>query len=301
MIRTGLLFRNERHIPFSRIQNLDAVQHVFHRLFDVVEVRVETGGGGGAEEAGSACCRAPRSTRCGGACLRAATRRTRPRTRRRRRWPTRRARRFCTCRRASCCCAASSRTRAWSSIGAAYGLLWETGWLRRMFEGMFGSGFSFGRGILRELTLATFDDGPWPVGRLAIAMLGLLGLLLLVRLLSMAWAFLRLYDFRLIRAEEDLRIQFGLLTRVTATIPIRRIQTITIREGLLHRALRRASVRVDTAGGTETETVTRDRDVAGAAHRQAGAAGAAATRSCRASISRRCRGRRCTRARFAVR
>ncbi len=45
MIRSGLIFRNERHVPFSRIQNVDAIQNVFHRLFGVAEVRVETGGG----------------------------------------------------------------------------------------------------------------------------------------------------------------------------------------------------------------------------------------------------------------
>ena len=45
VIRSGLIFRNERHIPFPRIQNVDASQNVFHRLFGVVEVRVETGGG----------------------------------------------------------------------------------------------------------------------------------------------------------------------------------------------------------------------------------------------------------------
>ena len=45
VIRTGFLFRNERHVPYARIQNLDAVQNVFHRLLGVVEVRVETGGG----------------------------------------------------------------------------------------------------------------------------------------------------------------------------------------------------------------------------------------------------------------
>ena len=45
VIRSGLIFRNERHIPFSRIQNVDAIQNPFHRLFGVVEVRVETGGG----------------------------------------------------------------------------------------------------------------------------------------------------------------------------------------------------------------------------------------------------------------
>ena len=30
VIRTGLIFRNERHVPYSRIQNVDAIQNVFH-------------------------------------------------------------------------------------------------------------------------------------------------------------------------------------------------------------------------------------------------------------------------------
>ena len=45
VIRSGLIFRRERHIPFSRIQNVDGVQNLFHRLFGVVDVRLETGGG----------------------------------------------------------------------------------------------------------------------------------------------------------------------------------------------------------------------------------------------------------------
>ena len=45
VIRSGLLFHNERHVPFAKIQNLDAVQNVLHRLLGVVEIRVETGGG----------------------------------------------------------------------------------------------------------------------------------------------------------------------------------------------------------------------------------------------------------------
>lgn len=49
VIRSGLVFRKERHIPYARIQNIDAVQHVLHRLLNVVEVRVETGGGQTAE------------------------------------------------------------------------------------------------------------------------------------------------------------------------------------------------------------------------------------------------------------
>ena len=41
----GLLFRNERHVPYTRIQNLDATRTVMHRLFGVAEVHIETGGG----------------------------------------------------------------------------------------------------------------------------------------------------------------------------------------------------------------------------------------------------------------
>jgi len=45
VIRSGLIFRHERHVPFKRIQNVDAIQNVVHRLLGVAEVRVETGGG----------------------------------------------------------------------------------------------------------------------------------------------------------------------------------------------------------------------------------------------------------------
>src|SRR5512134_589776 len=45
VIRSGIIFRNERHVPYARIQNLDAVRNVAHRLLGVAEVRVETGGG----------------------------------------------------------------------------------------------------------------------------------------------------------------------------------------------------------------------------------------------------------------
>jgi membrane protein YdbS with pleckstrin-like domain len=45
VIRSGIVFRNERLVPYARIQNLDAVRNVVHGLLGVTEVRVETGGG----------------------------------------------------------------------------------------------------------------------------------------------------------------------------------------------------------------------------------------------------------------
>src|SRR5687768_8773473 len=49
VVRTGVIFKNERHIPFARIQSVDAVQNVLHRLWNVVDVKVQTGTTGQAE------------------------------------------------------------------------------------------------------------------------------------------------------------------------------------------------------------------------------------------------------------
>ncbi len=49
VIRSGFLFRQERHIPYARIHNVDLRQNPLHRLAKVAVVRLETGSGGEAE------------------------------------------------------------------------------------------------------------------------------------------------------------------------------------------------------------------------------------------------------------
>jgi putative membrane protein len=75
-----------------------------------------------------------------------------------------------------------------------------------------------------------------------------------LRLLAAAWAVVRLYDFTLERTGEGLQSRYGLLTRVSATIPRARVQVLSVHEGLLHRWARRASVRVETAGQFKQES-----------------------------------------------
>jgi putative membrane protein len=103
--------------------------------------------------------------------------------------------------------------------------------------------------LVRDTFRRVVAGEPWPWGQLAVLLVGAVGLLVLVRVLSMIWSWLRLYEFRLSRVGEDLRTEYGLLTRVTATIPLRRVQTVTIREAPLQRLVSRQSVRVETAGG----------------------------------------------------
>jgi putative membrane protein len=102
---------------------------------------------------------------------------------------------------------------------------------------------------MRSAARALFADG------LSLRMAGYVALfiaafLLVSRVFSILWALVRLHGFGIVRTGEDLRTEYGLLTRVVQTIPRRRIQTVTIRQTPLHRLFGRASVRVATAGGT---------------------------------------------------
>ena len=253
VIRSGLLFRNERHVPFAKIQNLEAVQNAFHRLLGVVEIRVQTGGGKDDEARLSVLPSAafeemrqrvfegrgdapPAPTPGDSVTLRPGAV---PVTLLHLPLPE-----LLLC--------GFLENRGMILIGAAYGVAWESGFLGGFWNRLFGEE-TYGRGLVRDLIIGFFEGRRLPFAAVGVALTGLAVLLLLIRFISMAWAFLRLYDFRLTRVGEDLRIEFGLVTRVAATIPIRRVQTITISQAPLHRWLARASVRVETAGGYRAE------------------------------------------------
>jgi membrane protein YdbS with pleckstrin-like domain len=129
-----------------------------------------------------------------------------------------------------------------------------------LVERITGDPFSARRvvsGAFRALAGATAV----PFRSLALAIAAIVLFLLFVRLISMAWALVRLHGFSLTRHGDDLRTEFGLLTHIVATVPVRRVQTVTIRERPLHRLFRRASLRVTTAGGgSEAGNATAERE-----------------------------------------
>jgi putative membrane protein len=262
VIRTGFLFRNERHIPYARIQNLDAVQNVFHRMLDVVEVRVETGGGKEPEAKLSVLPRAAYEEmrrlvfagREGVAIPVEMPGETASKT-----TGEEPGRTLLRLDLRDLMLWGFIQNRGLVLVGAAFGLLWELGItdniLGRVFDAFPGSLPSVkgatGRGVVRGLFRWLTGGAGFPLGRIALGLAAFAGFLVLVRLISMAWALVRLHGFRVIRAGEDLQTRYGLLTRVSATIPLHRIQTLTVHEGPLHQLFRRASVRVETAGGGE--------------------------------------------------
>ncbi len=260
VIRSGLVFRNERHVPFKRIQNIDAAQNVFHRFFGVVEVRVETGGGKEEEARMSVLPRAAFDEM-----------RRRVFTERGSVVPEQPAGDVAPAEEAvgetlvhlslrELLLCGFLENKGMVLVGAAAGVIWESGLGNRIMGQLFGGSEALGRSFFREVMRGIFDGGPLPLARMSLGLAAFIAFLGIVRIISMAWAFLRLYDFRVTRIHEDLRTEYGLLTRVTATVPIRRVQTITVRAGPLHRWLKRATVRVETAGGAGARSAAHVRE-----------------------------------------
>ena len=251
VIRTGFVFRNERHIPYTRIQNIDSVQNVLHRLFGVTTVSIETGGASESEATLSVVSleafrelrarvfedRGPTAT----AIVEA---------------PPETVLLDLSWRDVALC--GLIQGRGLVVLGTIFGLLWEVGMIDRLADPLFGEKTT-GRGVLTQLLLAFFGQG-LPPARTMLVTIAAFGLfLVVVRLFSVTWALVTLYGFRVRRVGEDLQVEFGLLTRVAATVPVRRIQAVTVQQGPLHRLLERASIRVDTAGGEGRESAQSQR------------------------------------------
>ena len=249
VVRTGFVFRKERHIPYARIQNLEAIQNVLHRLLRVIEVRIETGAGKeddatmrvlplGAYQEIRECVLArrpdavapapdaPAAAGDGTVVLRLPGR--------------------------ELLLSGFIDNRSAVLIAAGLGIVWELGLFDRLF-GLFFDDAAAGRRFVRQVARAFFVGGAPSLQTLAFTIGGVLVLFAVVTLISMLWAYVRLHGFELRRIGDDLRVEYGLLTRIATTVPLRRIQTLTISEGPLHRLFDRAAVKVETAGADASE------------------------------------------------
>ena len=246
VVRKGWVFRSERHIPYARIQNIDAVQNVFHRVLGVAEVRVETASGGEPEatmtvlpveslaEMREFVFRGRQGVEVAASAGDIAQ--TPP------------ADVLLELRAPEILLYGFIESRGAVLMGGAFGLLYEFGLFDRVLQALTGGAFE-GSGVMRQLFRAIVREQSISLRTMAWTV-GVLGILLLIlRILSMLWAYVRLHAFVLRRTGNDLRVDYGLLTKISGTIPLQRIQTLTISESPLHRLFGRVSVHVDTAGG----------------------------------------------------
>ena len=240
VIRQGILTRNERHVPYARIQNIDLVQGLLQRWLGVAEARFETASGSEPEAVmrvlslsevatvrervfrDSSSVSAPESGGAGDPAPRVPAE------------PLYRA------RLSDLAVLGLTSNRGLAVVAAAFGALWQ-------LEPLGYDPESLVRQIARiDPARAHLPLSPW-VTALALV-LGFLAVVAALKLLSVAWTIVRLHGFVLESRGADLSARYGLLTRIAATVPRQRIQRLAIRRGPLERWLGRASVQIETAG-----------------------------------------------------
>jgi putative membrane protein len=238
VIREGLFFRNVRQIDYSRIENIDTERGVLHRLLGVAEVKVESSTGGRAE-----------------ALIQVVTLEAADELRR-----------YVFARRND---SAGDAVGDHASATAEqelpllqlplgeivkFGLIDNRGMV--IVAALLGAAYEIGMietwvALLQERTGFEYVESLVAAGlalQLLLALVSMIVVFVVMRLFSVAVAVLTLFDFRLTRAGEDLRARYGLLTRVTLTLRLARIQAVHRTETILHRSFNRVSVRVDLAG-----------------------------------------------------
>lgn len=217
-IESGVLSRRDREIPYHRIQNVDVRQNVIQRVLGIAEVRLETAGGGQTE-----------------AQLKYVNR--------------------------------TEAERLQEEVG------------RRKRTDATGEGttdepeseslFAITPRELGILGIVSMDLRLVPLVLVALSVFGPaavasvlpevdqlfligplvgLGTIVVLALVSGAISMLQYYDFQLYSRGEEYRYERGLLQRYSGSIPVEKVQTVSIRENVLARWLGYASLTIETAG-----------------------------------------------------
>ncbi len=233
-IRSGLLQRNRREIPFARIHNVVVHQSVLHRVFGVAELRLESAGGD-KPEAQMRVLRLDqamaleRLVRHRGATPAAAAS-SEPAAEILLTLPTPELLRL-----------GLISNRAMVVIAAAAGASYQ------MFPRRVVADFIEHQGRQMFGYASHLQLGAWTTAvTVSIVLLAALGLM---RLLSVGLAVMQYHGFRLSESERRLTVERGLFTRLRTSAARRRIQAWTLREGLLHRLFGRRNLRIDIAAG----------------------------------------------------
>jgi putative membrane protein len=266
VVRTGLLFRNVRHIRYARVHNLESVQGPLHRLLRVVDLRLETAGAAeqearlrvlsaaAADEVRRRVLEGKRRAVGAGAPVAAGAPVVTPDTVAAPAAVPAAARELVRVRLRDLVLLGLTQNRGGVVLGAGFGALLQAD--------LFDSGFGRPTDVLQAYLSRLVDDGrllaePTPA-TVALLAAGVACVLAAIRLLSVGWTVVQLYGFTLVRDGDELRTSRGLFTRVHATIPLARVQLVTVRQPALMRLLDRVEVRVQTAGGDKHASAGRE-------------------------------------------
>jgi len=248
VVKEGVLFKSLRQIPYERIQNLNIEKNILHKLFNVSTLQVESASGvkpeavirvisdeqvqyiqqvikkktsQGVTEIPSAAAQPSQPTAESNKPLYEMSNQD--------------VVKF-----------GFISHRALVPIGIAGSLLSQNDTYRDRF-------FSFIEKFVGNLHVEQWAMAEWVAYGVGFVVM----LIFSIWLSSIILAFLQLYQFKLTKLDKNIHAEMGLLTKITANIPIKRIQLLKIQYSPLHRYFRKVSVKMETAGGvTEQSGIT---------------------------------------------
>ncbi|WP_226006486.1 PH domain-containing protein [Natrinema salinisoli] len=237
-VTSGVLARRDRELPLGRVQNVDIRQNVVGRVLGIAAVHIETAGGGQTEVslqyvAEAEAHRLRRQLRRGGSATGAESADERARD-------------------------ADDEDEFEPTTDED--VLFEIQPHELAILSVFtidpgasllgGIALSFASGLDPTALVPTdrFTWLPGPESGLFTLIWGILLFLLAAWLISAALTFTRYYGFRLTRVDDELYYERGLLQRYSGTIPLEKVQTLTISESIPFRWFGYAALSVETAG-----------------------------------------------------
>jgi len=221
-IRSGVFSRREREIPLRRAQNVDVSQSLVQRILGIATVGIETAGGGQTEA------NLQYIGEDDAEALRAAV------SRRRR---------------------SDSPEPPESEPAEEVFAVTERELLAlavvstdfRLVSLLFFGGSLFGPQAFSFIGEQLFARPDSPLGLILGPVAGVAGVVVLGLLSGLINA-ARYYGFSLERDDEELRYRRGLFQKYSGTIPLSKVQSLTIRENVLARRLGYAALYIETAG-----------------------------------------------------
>jgi putative membrane protein len=269
LIDQGLIFRTHRSVPLSNIQNIDSIQNIFHRFFQVAEVRIETASGNEPEATMRVLSIAEvdrlrdrilgiaTSSKIPVANVETSSEATAPSTTS----SIASARSILEIPTHRLILAGLLSNRGLVLAGIAFGYFWQAQFsgfdpfsgkveepTKENVRGAIrGTILSF-KSVFDSITESMTGQAKSASGILLIVLMVLL-LVLVLRLFSAAWYVIKFHGYRLTLRDEELHIRCGLFTKISATVPRQRIQVISIHRSWLARFFGLASIRVETTGG----------------------------------------------------